>query len=195
MTPEQIAEKLKKDGWSLTYTTTDKGGINRSSKFQVTIKRNNRQFTTEFSKGHRVWVKGAHLNAMYVPRKHIKDGKQVELYSLLCPDKCTDSQRKHQQAIFDEYEMLTRPIPPSLDEVISSLITDANCVRFGQSFEDFCGDLCYDSDSRTAEKTYVEVGGSKARMGLNRLSLFVLYQIVSQPQRSSYNAQRCNSTY
>ena len=47
-----------------------------------------------------------------------------------------------------------RPKIPDLPGVLYSLSSDAGCVRYGQTFEDFCGELGYDSDSRTAEKTF-----------------------------------------
>lgn len=41
---------------------------------------------------------------------------------------------------------------PSAADVLDSLASDAGCVT--GSFEDFCSDLGYDSDSRKAERTY-----------------------------------------
>ena len=42
---------------------------------------------------------------------------------------------------------------PSLVSVLASLMSDASAGEQG-SFEDFCGDFGYDTDSRRAESTY-----------------------------------------
>lgn len=42
--------------------------------------------------------------------------------------------------------------PPNVGDVLDSLIGDASCAD--QSFEDFCRDFGYDSDSRKAEAIY-----------------------------------------
>lgn len=48
----------------------------------------------------------------------------------------------------------SRPKPPQLVDVLYCLASDAQAVCFGQSFDDFCGEFGYDTDSRTAEKAY-----------------------------------------
>ena len=41
---------------------------------------------------------------------------------------------------------------PEAKEVLNSLLMDATCA--GESFEDFCGNCGYDTDSRKAERIY-----------------------------------------
>jgi hypothetical protein len=48
----------------------------------------------------------------------------------------------------------TEPNPPSLSDVVYALLMDSQAVMHGQSFEDFCGDFGYDTDSREAKKIY-----------------------------------------
>jgi hypothetical protein len=43
---------------------------------------------------------------------------------------------------------------PTASEVLSSLVSDSLSVENSGSFENWCGDLGLDSDSRKAEKTY-----------------------------------------
>jgi hypothetical protein len=43
---------------------------------------------------------------------------------------------------------------PNQLDVLSSLLSDASCYENSSSFEDFCSDLGYNSDSRKAEKIY-----------------------------------------
>lgn len=43
---------------------------------------------------------------------------------------------------------------PELADVLDSLIVDASCYDNARSFEDFCGDLGYDTDSRKALAMY-----------------------------------------
>lgn len=56
----------------------------------------------------------------------------------------------------DELERLKRTVPnkPELTDVMYSLVLDAQCVAFGQTFEDFAAELGYDEDSRTAERAF-----------------------------------------
>lgn len=43
--------------------------------------------------------------------------------------------------------------PPTVQDILYSLVSDAQCAH-GNTFEDFCGELGYDSDSRKAEKLF-----------------------------------------
>jgi hypothetical protein len=52
------------------------------------------------------------------------------------------------------WEQDTMPEPPSLIEVLDCLAMDANGIENASSFEDWCGEYGYDTDSRKAEKTY-----------------------------------------
>lgn len=45
---------------------------------------------------------------------------------------------------------------PSAEDVEESLVRDAQCVSYGETFEDFCLELGYDPDSRKAEKIFNE---------------------------------------
>ena len=46
---------------------------------------------------------------------------------------------------------------PTLDEVLECLASDAAGVENAKTFEDWCGDYGYDTDSRKAEKTWKTV--------------------------------------
>ena len=48
----------------------------------------------------------------------------------------------------------SRPKKPNKKDVLFALYMDANCVHNGESFEDFCSELGYDTDSRSAYKAY-----------------------------------------
>lgn len=47
-----------------------------------------------------------------------------------------------------------RPKPPSVADVLGSLLSDAQCAANARNFDDFASDLGYDPDSRTAERVY-----------------------------------------
>lgn len=46
------------------------------------------------------------------------------------------------------------PVPPTAANVLSSLLSDAQCAS--DSFDDFCGNFGYDTDSRKALAIYLE---------------------------------------
>ena len=47
-----------------------------------------------------------------------------------------------------------RGSPPESTDVLSCLASDASGVEDARSFEEWCSELGFDADSRTAEKTY-----------------------------------------
>lgn len=47
-----------------------------------------------------------------------------------------------------------RPNTPTIGDVLSSLSSDVSTVIDSRGFEDWAGDLGYDTDSRKAERTY-----------------------------------------
>ena len=53
---------------------------------------------------------------------------------------------------------------PKADSVLDCLASDAASVENARSFEDWCGDLGYDSDSRKAEKIFKTVTHQAKRL-------------------------------
>lgn len=43
---------------------------------------------------------------------------------------------------------------PKAVDVVNCLVSDAHCVRWPSSFDEFCDELGYDRDSRKAERIY-----------------------------------------
>ena len=56
------------------------------------------------------------------------------------------------QLNFDKFIAITKPTPPSLDDVLYSLVTDSRALD--TCFIDWCADFGYDTDSRKAESIY-----------------------------------------
>jgi len=56
----------------------------------------------------------------------------------------------------DELNRNKRSIPnnPTLADVMYSVVSDAQAVAYGQTFEDFAAEFGYDEDSRTAERAF-----------------------------------------
>jgi hypothetical protein len=48
----------------------------------------------------------------------------------------------------------TKPVEPSVGDVVHSLIVDSSCID--KTFEDWCGEFGYDTDSRKALDTYLQ---------------------------------------
>lgn len=53
-----------------------------------------------------------------------------------------------------QFIAISKPVPPKLDDLLHSLVTDASAAEM--SFEDWCGDYGYDTDSIKALETYRE---------------------------------------
>lgn len=147
MNAKEIAGLLAADGWELSYTVKDPGGWERESVFEVTLTRNGRTYATEYTKGcaHRVWKRGNQFPRTNYWDARRKPGQSVELFGLpkLKPGDVTA-----------EFDRLTEAEPPTVDEVLWSLVSDASGVRHGQTFDEWAGEYGYDTDSRKAEKAF-----------------------------------------
>lgn len=56
------------------------------------------------------------------------------------------------------------PTPPSVEDVLDSLASEAAMYDESRDFEDFCANLGYDTDSRRAERIYNELGEVAKRL-------------------------------
>ncbi len=79
-----------------------------------------------------------------------------------------------------KFDQLGKPLPaPAIADVIYSLVSDAQCVRHGQTFEEFAADLGYDEDSRKAEAIFNacrDTWASLIRLGADLDALDNLFQ-------------------
>lgn len=165
---EQIADRLAADGWSIESKTVNPGGYDESSEFRVTVKRAGQSLTTSYSKGSglRRWKESRFGNTStsgYWAGKK-RAGQRVEF--ALTPKLKRGVERNEE--IIADFNRLTQAEPVTLDEVIYSLNSDASAVRFGQTFEEFCGEFGYDTDSRKAEgifNTCREIWAGLVRLG------------------------------
>lgn len=184
---QSLTDKLTELGYSLSYVCTNAGGYHDSSEWQVTISRNNQTYSTTFSKGPglRIWKATRQFPSTHAWTDKIKRGKRVELTwnapNLLTVEECKAKGKdwQHQARVLEDFKLLTEPEKPTLPEVLSCLVSDANCVRFGQSFDEFCSDLGYDNDSRKAESTFNGCRDSwtgLVRLGANLDELDELFQ-------------------
>lgn len=53
---------------------------------------------------------------------------------------------------------------PTLVDIVAALFADARCVAYAWSFEEFCGELGYDTDSRKAEIIYRQIQVHNAQL-------------------------------
>lgn len=142
-------EWLMADGWSIQSDVLDPGDYKSPSKQRVTVTRNGQEYSTTYMMGaaHRVWSRSvsgdwpAHDSRGF--NRPFKEGERV-------PSGIGSV------TLWTEERLLkyTRPSNPELADMVYSLVSDSNCVRYGQSFEDFADELGYDKDSRTAEAAY-----------------------------------------
>lgn len=167
---EQLAQTLKDDGWDLSYVFKDEEGDDGECVFDVTIKHNGRTFTTGYTKGaaHRIWKKKIpYYTKDSCWTKYYKPGEKINIFFKINPD------------TIKEFKALTEPIPPTIEDVLYCLLADASCVQYGQTFEEFCSELGYDTDSRKAEKIFNvcrDVWAALIRLGADFEKLNKLFQ-------------------
>lgn len=164
MTADEIAAQLQQDGWTMTYETRDPGGYSEPAVFEVTVARQGRNaFSTTYTKGCglRRWrTRPALLGEWSAINGYwacdYSSGKRVSFSRprLKALADCRPDQLEHQRQVLDAFNRLTEAEPPTLVEVIASLVCDANCVRGGQSFAEFCSDFGYSTDSVRAREAF-----------------------------------------
>lgn len=137
------------------------GGLFDHNEWQIILTHNGRAMTTPFFNKRRVWVaKGVwHQGRDYWmnPKYGRRIGGEVNwqlIPRLKQPEKCEERQRKFQQETIDGFKEITQAVPPLLPDVLECLKTDAQSVIDGQSFEEWCQEGGWDTDSRRAEKAY-----------------------------------------
>lgn len=150
---DELARHL--EGWSIDCQITEQGDNRTPTKFSCVV-RNSAGASTriDFTKGagNRRWrtrkeCRGfAHMDIQHTwLAAYYKSGEPIaqKLY--------TAKLAGGDLAMFLNVTIME---PPTLAEVLSAMVSDANCVRFGQSFEDFAAECGYDTDSRAAERIY-----------------------------------------
>lgn len=114
--------------------------------WRVTIANGKRNYSTDYRMGiaHQHWDrKGAPIHDL--PRgekwgeqvsQRIIGGRGLTVFDVECRDR------------------YAKPTPPSLEDVLDSLRSDAESVENNPLFDDWAGDMGYDTDSRKAEKVF-----------------------------------------
>lgn len=74
---------------------------------------------------------------------------------------------------------------PTAEQVLDCLITDASCWESNRTFEDFCAELGYDTDSRKAERVYQACGECYKQLleWLRPLGRDVLHELLYETER------------
>lgn len=147
-----IAQFVERHGITLTASRVPLvswwEGDKDAQSWQCTLKCGSREMSTTFTKGsgHRIWQTrltlphmGADARGFDRP-KEFRAGRTAPMPS---------NPTKYDRAA---YLAWTDPEPPTAAEVLDSLASDASSAD--QSFEDWCGDYGYDTDSRKAEAAY-----------------------------------------
>jgi hypothetical protein len=157
MTTTDRAERLAADGWTLTDTCKNPGDYKTASEWDVTIARKEYGFYTT------TYTMGCGLRRDKKTKKPVK----TRIYGTLTVDE--ELELRHH----------SEPTPPDLVDVMYSLVSDASCVRHGQSFEDFASEYGYDSDSIKALGIFnacTDVWRALVRMGADFDALDELFQ-------------------
>ena len=154
MSKDTINQVLADMGFALEseLVRDDFDGVKGAAVWSVTIARNGGEYQTEYTQGPGL--------------RHHRGGKPIDL--------------PYVRVTVHQAAMNTRTIPDAvtLADVMSSLVMDAQCVADGQTFEDFAGDMGYDTDSREAERVYN--GCRDVYFGLVRLCGSIDLDVLSE---------------
>lgn len=129
MLASNIKAKFAADGLTMeTKLLVDNfNGTDGNHTFQITLKKGRQEWSTKYSAG--------------CAHRHYPNGKPIEF--------------KTRITLHDEMERkASRPNTPQIEDVMYCLTSDAGCIAYGQSFEDFCAELGYDNDSIKSQKIY-----------------------------------------
>ena len=74
---------------------------------------------------------------------------------------------------------------PTVEQVLDCLVLDASCWESNRTFEDFCAELGYDTDSRKAERVYQACGECYKQLQewLRPLGRDVLHELLYETER------------
>lgn len=144
-------------------TPEDKKWLEGASHWRVTITNGKgKEYSVEYSMGsaHRVWKKGANRmvrsSSGYIEceRQEVRDGERLT-------QKYTNPKTMHLVQMVKE---LSEPMPPTLDDVLDSLRMDAQGWDNADTFEDWCSEYGYNTDSRRAESVYKACSETSKRL-------------------------------
>lgn len=106
--------------------------------------------TKQFVKKH-----GITAVSEYTDHNKLIEGNHYNHYRTTLHRQTADGRPKRMTITFSKGIGLTGE--PTATEVLECLIMDANTLKYSPWFEDWAGDLGYDTDSRQAERTYKAV--------------------------------------
>ena len=158
MSDDQIPRAwCAENGVTLDAVLVSDGGLKDPSKWKCTIKRGRASYTFDYSAGsahRRIKMRNMDARAaeLGIDPKDYAAEKYPKLQTLL--DKARYGGARLTDYERAQWARFTEPDPPSVDGALWCLVCDASCVRHGQTFEEFCSELGYDSDSRTAERVF-----------------------------------------
>ena len=134
---------------------SDPADYKNASKWKCTIKRGRGSFDFDFTTGsaHRRRKPNLRLSSVRMRSEYGRAPSQKDFDRAFA--------RRFGSRIVTIYDdeilrTCTEPDPPSVGGALWCLAVDASSVRHGQTFEEFCSDIGYDSDSRTAERMFNE---------------------------------------
>ena len=166
------------DNVTIEAMCIDEGSYHDSSKWEVTLRRNRCEFKTTYTAGCglRTWKRGknllfGHISHFWTQEFKPQPGKQVNFSKRLATVKRVKEKGgcwQRQKDVLDEFKELTSPIAPTVEGILKCLLSDAECVH-GATFQEFCDDLGYDTDSVKSRAVFDGCRDSLA--GLNRLGL------------------------
>jgi hypothetical protein len=146
-------EFIKKTGLTMNAVHAGFNSHTMQDDFRIILLRGSQHFTTEYHMGygHRVWTHKIEspLNDLSKPGR--KAGGKVQISGKLLP---------HGVNMMLKASKITTP---TLVEVVHCLFLDASCVE-SATFEDFCSDMGYDTDSRKAEGIYRACQNTRAAL-------------------------------
>jgi hypothetical protein len=125
--------------------------------YDVTLKRNGKPI---WSGPYKLGV--GHVKGMPVKRVTLADQERLDPIGYASRSAYDEAAQARVAASLAQ----SQKVSPKLDDVLHSLLMDGSAYFDAQSFEDWCNDYGYDSDSRKAEATWKacdEIGRNLAR--------------------------------
>lgn len=114
------------------------GDYKTPSKWKLIV---NDEVEFEYYRGPAFRISKYRGNTPY-DKKHFPYGERIQIpYTITI----------HADKVLREY---TEAEPPSVEDILEAVKSDCSLVMYGQSFEEFCAELGYDTDSMKAKKIY-----------------------------------------
>jgi len=149
-TEQQRREHIAALGLSLKAEIATDGGPEKPSRWNVTLSRGSKEYTTTYTMGSSYRLKVTSFQALTTAKPTWPTAEKGQRVPMRSP---YGKMTPHTEELLTSPRN-SRPEPPELEGVLFCLLRDAESVRYGEPFEEWCAQCGLSNDSIKARATF-----------------------------------------